>query len=43
MKQGVPLYKITDLNNELIKGSINENEMLIIEKDEKSLWFIEKV
>ena len=26
-KQGIPLYKLTDLNNEPIKGYANENKL----------------
>ena len=42
-KQGIPLYKINDLNNESIKGSVNENEIILVEKNEDTLWFIEKI
>ena len=40
---GIPLYKILDLNNDLIKGNVYEHEMIRVDKDEESLWFIEKI
>ena len=43
IKQGIPLYKIVDLNNENIKGHINEHEMIRVEKHEDSLWFIDSI
>lgn len=42
-KQGIPLYKITDLNNEPILGYVYENEMFRINKTEESDWLIDKI
>lgn len=42
-KQGIPLYKIVDLNNEPILGYVNEHEMIRVDKNEDSLWFIDKI
>lgn len=43
IKQGVPLYKVIDLNDEPITGYVDEHEMIRVEKNADSLWFIEKV
>lgn len=42
-QQGIPLYKITDLNNESIQGYVKEQEMIPVDKNEESLWYIEKI
>ena len=40
--QGIPMYKIKDFQNELIKGNFYESELQKVSKDEDALWFIEK-
>jgi hypothetical protein len=42
-KQGLPMYRLTDMNNEAIKGAFYPPELNLVKKDENSLWFIEKV
>lgn len=42
-KQGIPLYKVVDLNSEPITGYMKEQEMISIDKNEESLWYIEKI
>ena len=41
-KQGIPMYKIIDFNNEPIEGYVKEHEMIFVDKNEESLWYIEK-
>lgn len=43
LKQGIPLYKLQDLKGENVEGYFYNSELLAIDKDEESLWFIEKV
>ena len=43
LKQGIPMYKLQDLKNEKIKGMFYTNELQKVDKDENSLWFIEKI
>ena len=40
--QGIPMYKIKDFQDELIKGNFYESELQKVNKDENALWFIEK-
>lgn len=40
--QGIPMYKIEDFTGEEIKGNFYQNELTRVQKDEDSLWFIEK-
>lgn len=42
-KQGIPLYKVIDLNNKPILGYVKEQEMSLVNKSEESRWFIEKI
>lgn len=42
-KQGFPLYKIIDLNKEPISGYVNQNEIIPVDKDADSLWYVDKV
>ena len=41
--QGIPMYKLKDLNGKEITGNFYSNELQKVEKDENSLWFIEKI
>ncbi|XP_062571174.1 uncharacterized protein LOC134233207 [Saccostrea cucullata] len=41
--QGIPMYKVKDFNEELIEGDFYENELQIVEKDEETLWIVEKI
>ena len=36
------MYRIKDFTNEPIKGNFNEFELQKIDKDEDTLWYIEK-
>lgn len=40
-RQGVAYYKIVDLKNEPIAGYVNEREIIVVNIDEDSLWYIE--
>ena len=40
--QGIPMYKIRDFMNKKIKGNFYAAELLKQDKNEESLWFIEK-
>lgn len=41
-KDGIPMYSRHDLNNSPTTGLFYNSELQKIEKDENSLWFIEK-
>ncbi|XP_045161948.2 uncharacterized protein LOC123526765 [Mercenaria mercenaria] len=41
--QGIPMYKLKDLNDESIKGNFYTSELTKVDKDIDSLWFIEKI
>lgn len=36
------MYIIKDFANEPIKGNLNESELQKVDKDEDTLWYIEK-
>lgn len=40
--QGIPMYKIKDFSNEVIKGNFYESELQRVNKNEDSLWIIDK-
>ena len=40
--QAIPMYRIKDFLNEPIKGNFYESELQKVDKDENTLWFIEK-
>ena len=40
--QDIPMYKIQDFQDELIKGNFYESELQKVDKDKDALWFIEK-
>lgn len=40
--QGIPMYKLEDFSGEEIQGNFYQNELNRVNKDEDSLWFIEK-
>lgn len=43
-RQNINLYKLSDINGEeLIKGSFYESELQRVDKDENSLWIVEKI
>lgn len=42
-QNGVPMYSLRDLNNENILGLFYNSELQKVEKDENSLWFIDKI
>ena len=43
IRQGIPYYKVVDLNEEPIKGYLSEKEIIRVDKDERSLWYIQKI
>jgi hypothetical protein len=43
LKQGTPMYKLSDLNGSHIRGMFYSAELQKVNKDENSLWFIEKI
>ena len=43
LKQGIPMYKLKDLMNESIKGLFYTKELQKVNKDENSLWFIQRI
>lgn len=43
IKQGVPVYNLTDLANDKVSGTFYQEELQLIKKDENALWIIEKV
>lgn len=40
--QGIPMYKIKDFSNEVVKGNFYESELQRVNKNEDSLWIIDK-
>ena len=40
--QAIPMYRIKDFMNEPIKGNFYESELQKVDKDENTLWYIEK-
>ena len=42
LMQNIPQYRICDLKDELIKGNFYESELQKVDKDQDSLWFVEK-
>ena len=42
LKQNIPLYQLTDFLNEPVIGNFYQSELQKVEKDENTLWFIEK-
>lgn len=43
LKQGIPMYRLVDLKNEEVKGLFYNSELQKVDKDENSLWFIERI
>ncbi|XP_053380052.1 uncharacterized protein LOC128548709 [Mercenaria mercenaria] len=43
LKQGIPMYKLKDLKGDSIKGLFYTAELQKVNKDENSLWFIERI
>ncbi len=43
LKQGIPMYKLKDLKDDQIKGLFYDAELQKVDKNEDSLWFIEKI
>lgn len=43
LNQGIPMYKLEDLKGEAIKGFFYNSELSAVDKDESSLFFIEKI
>ena len=43
LKDKTPVYRIKDINNELLTGSFYEKELQIIDQDEDQVYVIEKV
>lgn len=41
--QGIPMYKVKDFNHDIIEGDFYENDLQLVNKDEDSLWMVEKV
>ena len=42
-KQGIPMYKLNDLKGDIIHGLFYTAELQKVNKDENSLWFIERI
>jgi hypothetical protein len=40
--QGIPMYRVKDFSNESIKGNFYESELQKVDKNEDSLWVIDK-
>ena len=40
--QAIPMYRIKDFMGEPIKGNFDESELQKVDKDENTLWYIEK-
>jgi hypothetical protein len=43
LKQGIVMYRLKDLKNEEVKGLFYNSELQKVDKDENSLWFIERI
>lgn len=43
LTQGIPMYKLKDLQGDNIKGLFYTAELQKVHKDENSLWFIERI
>ena len=43
LKQGIPMFRLKDLKDEDVKGFFYANELQKVDKDENSLWFIERI
>lgn len=43
IKQGIPIYKLNDLKGESIHGLFYTAELQKFNKDENSLWFIQRI
>lgn len=43
LKQNIPMYKLQDLHGQSIDGFFYNFELLGVDRDEQSLWFIEKI
>lgn len=42
LKQNIPLYQLIDFLDEPVIGNFYQSELQEVEKDENTLWFIEK-
>lgn len=40
--QAIPVYKISEFDNSPVQGLFYEQEMIKVDKDENSIWYIEK-
>jgi hypothetical protein len=43
IREGIPVYKLTDWNNDLIKGIFYENELNLVSADAADFYHIEKI
>lgn len=43
LKQGIPMYKLEDLRGDSIDGIFYNSELMAVDKDAESLWYIEKI
>jgi hypothetical protein len=43
LKQGIPMYRLKDLKDDIIKGLFYTAELQKVNKNENSLWFIERI
>lgn len=43
LKQGIIMYRLVDLKDEAVKGLFYNGELQKVDKDENSLWFIERI
>ncbi len=40
--QGIPMYKLVDFNDEIVRGNFYESELQSVTKHLDTLWYIEK-
>ena len=43
MRQGIPVYRVTDYSDDAIIGTFYEQELQQVHKDEDALWIVEKI
>jgi hypothetical protein len=43
LRQGIPVYKVVDFDNDPIKGTLYKNELQRVRKDPDKLWRVENV
>lgn len=43
MRDGIPVYKLRDFNDDIIHGTFMTQEMQKVNKDENTIWKIDKI